>query len=79
MPVSLHVNTRLSWSQVVANSLNSTEVMVRMERMAAAESMRIPGREIVVTAVEYETGQALEVVWPIGGVSYWRSTVRERA
>lgn len=78
MPVSLHVNTRLSWSQLVQLELNSVEVLVRMERLAAAESLRIPAREIVVTAVEYDTARTLEVVWPVGGVSYWRTTVPER-
>jgi len=64
----LTVNTRPNWHQSVQG--NDLAVMRRMQQMAAGESLRLPSREIVVSA-HVDGVPRWRLHWPVLDLAYW--------
>lgn len=70
MTIRITVNTRPGWNQQTAGELCSLAVCVRLERIAAAEVMRLGSREIRAVATDQD-GEELACVWPAEEPSHW--------
>lgn len=67
----ISVNTRQGWSQRVSG-LSAVAVRLRMQRIAAHESIRRPLSEVIVTATDKMTGeQRYQLHWPTDDLAYW--------
>lgn len=79
MTVTITCSSRPSWAQQATGDIWSPAVAVRVERIAAAETIRLgPGRHIEVSARD-DAGECLAVVWPALGLSYWVYDLRGEA
>lgn len=66
--ILIRVNTRPSWQQSVAGS--DLHVRRRMQQIAAGESIRVPSRDVTVTAHD-EEGELFALHWPAEALAFW--------
>ncbi|SEH83896.1 hypothetical protein SAMN04515692_10525 [Leifsonia sp. CL147] len=69
--IRITTNTRPNWTQQAAGELRSLAVCVQLERIAAAEVMRLGRRRHVRITATDQDGVELACVWPAEEPSHW--------